>query len=390
MIRHTDFEDPRIVTLNDAAGIRGHLGHEPRSSSDGFCQAYFHQAERPLLREMQSNGIPCAAHILRHLHNADTMQICVRSESRGSLGLLGRHLNKGGGITGIYKDVDDALAQPFLNLAETIRTCWQFAKDSNAPMRKAFIRFAHGEADRGMTRVEYFEIARQMIADLQSFIADLELDLHWLILEPAGTDNEGNGNAWENRKAMQDLADTHDNIHMVGSGYGFELEDKVHYAGPSKILIGELFGQAICDILQAPEASANLTWPRPTSFKIEETSVLINFSEPVSLHKGISDPYCTVDGFSFRQHPDLLKSVEQVDDTSVLVHFDAPLRLKPDDLHYAFLTFSAKRMESEPSRLPIGRGGLARVRAFESRYVEGAMVRTWLPSFSIPMWQTER
>lgn len=383
MIVKDEFADNRIVVLNDGYGHRGRLGQSGGAEATGFVQALADQQQDSQRRKAQSIALPTAAALLRH-SNLALSRVIIRSEAQGSRGLLGQRI--GSRIqTGIYRNADGSVAGPFRNLLSSTRTAITLARAEGDRVSRAFVLFLHGEQDRGLPASVYLTHLNQMIEDLADHTADLNLGIEWLILEPGGTTWQGNGNAWQPRLAMQRLSQIRDDVHVVGSGYGYPLDDGIHYSGGAKALIGEFFGAAIAGRLDP--GGTGLDWalrpPRPAELLRQGHHAAIRFDGDIDLLPTGADPYATHSGFSL--DGSRITAVEQVSANEIRVEVPQSIDWTNSALSYAYLSFSQNRMKFSPSIFPVGRGGLRGARGLRSIIFPQKGISQWLPAFRIDL-----
>lgn len=383
MIVKDEFTDDRIVVLNDGYGHRGRLGQSGGAPATGFVQALADQQSNSQRRKAQSIALPTAAALLRHTRTA-LSRVIIRSEAQGSRGLLGHRV--GNKIqTGIYQNADGAMAGPFRNLVASTRAAITLARAQGDRVSRAFVLFLHGEQDRGLPASVYLTHLNQMIEDLADRTADLDVGIEWFILEPGGTTWQGNGNAWQPRLAMQRLSQLRPDVHVIGSGYGFPLDDGIHYSGGAKALIGEFFGAAIAARLNP--GTTGLDWalrpPRPTELLRDGHHAAIRFDSDIDLLPASADPYATRAGFSLEGTR--ITDIQQIAPDQIRLEVPPTIDWSNSALSYAYLNFSQSRMKFAPSIFPVGRGGLRSARGLRSIVFPQKRISQWLPAFRIDL-----
>lgn len=383
MIVQDEFADNRIVVLNDGYGHRGRLGQIGTGEATGFVQALADQQQDSQRRKAQSIALPTAAAVLRHA-NVPLSRVIIRSEAQGSRGLLGQRI--GNRIqTGIYQEADGSVAGPFRNLVASARAAILLARAKGDRVTRAFVLFLHGEQDRGLSASVYLTHLNQMIEDLADRTADLDVQIEWMILEPGGTTWQGNGNAWQPRLAMQRLSQIRADAHLVGSGYGYPLDDGIHYSGGAKALIGEFFGAAIAARLNP--GSTGLDWalrpPRPSQLLRQGNYAAIRFDGDIDLTPASADPFATHSGFSL--DGSRIATVQQIAADEIRVEVPQSIDWTNSALSYAYLSFSQSRMKYAPSIFPVGRGGLRGAEGLKSIVFPQKRISQWLPAFRIDL-----
>ena len=390
------FDDPRIVTFDDGSAFRGLLGGQRKVPVTALVPAAAASYETKKCRNYQSFQIAAAARVLHEGAPEGLRHLIVRAEGRGGRRFHGIVKNERH-IEGILNNADGTDSQILLNLHESIAIAADLAAQSGAPLRRIIVNFIHGEADRGTPRAIYLQNFQTLMDRVAQQAERLGVPLDWLILDPAGTSSRGSGSNWPCRLAMQDVADAARNVHLIGGGYAYELDDVIHYSSESRALFGEHFGAAIAALLarDAGQPTA-LDWllnaPRPKRAVLSGPHIDLHLdgSEDFQLIAGISDPNLNIDGFDVTLAAKTrVQTVQQTGPRSVRVTLERP----PAGLDRAALTYAYQLIQGKDSRmdsrLPAGRGGWRSERALHSIVLPGRSIHQWVPGFVMPFAQME-
>lgn len=392
------FEDRRISTFADSYGFRGSLGKSQELQNVRIGRAAWVARKSPMTRNYQSFQLAAAARMLREHGDPALRRVLIRSEARGGRPIHGVQTATGDYREGILSNPDGTDSLLLLNALGAVDHAARLARRNSAPLRRVFINFLHGESDRGSDRDAYGEGLRQLIGRIESGLDHLGLPVDWLILDPAGTSSRGSGNDWPCRQAMRDVADARANVHLIGAGYAYPLDDIIHYSSESRALFGEHFGAAAAALLARDAGTdSELGWlldaPRPPRAVITGNSVELHLdgTEDFDLIPGISDGALTVEGFSTSLASRcLVTTAVQTGPRSVRVVLDRePATHDRAALNYAFQILRPDATRT-PSPLPAGRGGWRSVKALDSISLPGRRIHQWVPGFSIPFAEMER
>lgn len=393
------FEDTRIVTFDDGHAFRGFLGAVPKTTASALVPAAAASYESRKCRNYQSFQIAAGARLLREHHDDHLRHVIIRAEGRGGRRFHGITAKNGNHVEGILTNRDGSESQILLNMLRAIRTADDLARQAGAPLRRILVNFIHGEADRGTRRDAYTENFQKLIARVDLEARALGLPVDWLILDPAGTSISGSGNRWPCRLAMRDVADTTANVHLIGAGYAYPLDDTIHYSAESRALFGEHFGAAAAQLLSSSdEKDAGRSWllsaPRVENAVLKDSLVEIHLSgtEEFELVPDISDSNLTIEGFSTTVSSRCsVLAARQTGPQSVEVVLDrAPATTdRRAALTYAFhiVTRTDKRAASP---MPAGRGGWRSIRSIQSIALPDRHVHQWVPGFILPFDQMQR
>ncbi|AUH33392.1 hypothetical protein [Paracoccus tegillarcae] len=391
------FNDPRIVTFDDGNAFRGLLGALPKAPVTALVPAASASYETKKCRDYQSFQIAAAARLFHEGAPEGLRQVIVRAEGRGGRRFHGIVKNERH-IEGILDNADGTDSQILLNMLETIRIAAEMAAGSGAPLRRIIVNFIHGEADRSTPRDFYRKNFEALIARVAELAAQLGVEVDWLILDPAGTASLGSGNNWPCRLAMQEVADAYDNVHLIGGGYGYELDDVIHYSSASRALFGEHFGAAIAALLAGGAGGAADTGWLLSAPRIEravlsgrQVELHLGGDKEFQLVPGISDPNLNCEGFDVTLATRCqIEAVQQTGPRSVRVTLEKP----PIDDHRAALTYAYQIIHGKDNRMdslmPAGRGGWRSVAALESMVLPGRRIHQWVPGFFMPFAEMEQ
>lgn len=392
------FGDPRILSFDDGEAFRGLMGGVPKRRVTRLLNALAAADETVRTRNVQSFQISAAARLLRETGSAAPAAVIVRAEGRGGRRFHGIYARSGQHVEGLLSNVDGSDSRILLNLLEALRVSARLARQQGVPLRRIIVNFLHGEADRNTPREIYREGMERMIARVAAEAEALELPVDWLLLDPAGTGSQGSGNAWPCRLAMRDVADQRANVHLLGAGYAYPLDDAIHYSSPSRALFGEHFGAAAAHLLARDAgAGSDLGWlldaPPPPRAVLNGNRVDLHLdsAEAFELVPAISDAALTVEGFSTTQAA-LCRIIEviQTGPRSVRVMLDGvPANHDQAMLNYAFQIL-APDVTCRSSPLPVGRGGWRSTRALDSISLPGRQIHQWVPGFSLPFARMAR
>lgn len=391
------FGDPRIVTFNDGHGFRGLMGHLPKQAPTELVQAEIAASATKKTAGYQSFQIASAARLLAEGAPKGLRNVIIRGEGRGGRRLHGYVNKKGDHTEGILTNQDGSNSQLLLNLFDALRHAIDLADQKATPLRRVFINFLHGEADRAAERDAYREGLARLIDQVDRTIAGFGLVVDWLILDPAGTAGNGGGNNWPCRLAMADLAAERANVHLIGAGYAYPLDDVIHYGSEARVLFGEHFGAVAAHLLARDEdRDDGMDWlldaPRVGKARLDGVHVTLELD---SLHDfelvtGISDDNLTVEGFSVTTAARCkVVAAAQTGPRSLRVTLNQPpAPHERAELNYAYQVVRGGDIRST-SPLPVGRGGWRSVRALESLVLPGRRIHQWVPGFAIPFSQMQ-
>lgn len=391
------FDDPRIVTFDDGSAFRGLLGARRKTPVTALVPAAAASYETKKCRNYQSFQIAAAARILHEGAPEGLRHLIVRAEGRGGRRFHGMIKNERH-IEGILNNADGTDSQILLNLHDSIAIAADLAARSGAPLRRIIINFIHGEADRGTPAPIYRQNFQLLMARVARQAESLGVPLDWLILDPAGTSSQGSGSNWACRLVMQELARANDNVHLIGGGYAYELDDVIHYSSESRALFGEHFGAAIAALLaREAKVETDLAWlldaPRPERAVLsgQHIDLYLDGPQDFRLVAGISDPNLNVDGFDVTLAAKTrVQTVRQTGPRSVRVTLEHP----PAAPERAALTYAYQLIQGKDprmaSRLPAGRGGWRSERALSSIVLPGRSIHQWVPGFAFPFAQMEQ
>jgi hypothetical protein len=210
--------------------------------------------------------------------------------------------------------------------------------------------------------------------------AKMGVPTFWLLTQPAGTSPAYNGNAWANRAAIHDLADTRENAALVCANYGYSLCDGAHLSPQSKVLIGELVGMQAA-MIDNGQFTSHI---RPESIQADAKYIEIVFRGAPHLEidcDRFPAPSARL-GFRVTGQP-----LGFVCDAKVIGQ--GRLRLECADtlppkftLNYAYATRSANDPVEDTS-FPFGRGCLREKWLGASLVLPGEQLLKWIPAFSI-------
>ncbi|TRW98630.1 hypothetical protein FNJ84_03470 [Paracoccus sp. M683] len=392
------FDDPRIVTFDDGNAFRGLLGAVAKQPPTALVPAAAASYETKKCRDYQSFQIAAAARLLRERGVNAPHRVIVRAEGRGGRRFHGIISKKGQHVEGILNNADGSDSQILLNMFQTIRQAAELAAGQGAPLRRVIVNFLHGEADRSTETAQYRDNLLTLISRTEEVTQAFGLATDWLILDPAGTSITGSGNSWPCRLAMRDVADATANVHLIGAGYGYPLDDVIHYGSEARALFGEHFGLAAAELLARADGGKTddgwlLDAPgiRRAVFHGNAVDLHLDGTRHFELVPGISDPNLTVEGFAATIHSRCrVIAAEQTGPRSVRVTLDGT----PYDNPRAALTYAYQMVHREDARLdtpmPAGRGGWRSVRAMDSMVLPGRRIHQWVPGFSIPFAEMEQ
>jgi len=374
-ISHPLERDTRILTPNDGWGIRGSMGRPQTRPITGFETAFDHS------ENSQSMGIAAAARLLHELRDEPAPHVIVRSGAKGGRRLDGFAHSK----QNHYGLITDHLGQPSILLKSFLNTGRQIveaARNEGIPVSEVFIPFFHGEGDVSLPRAAYADRLRHLIDTVDTCFAEMDLKTTWLLTQPGGTSNEGNGNHWPNRLSLWDVADALENVHLVSANYAYPMEDHSHIGPVGRALIGEQLGRAIAGLMRG--VAPNL--PRPRAWSVFDGVAKINFGKDAELaldRTQFPRPRGT-DGFSLSTGPD-----EQVIDATIDDDGDVSLKLSREVRNRPFVLNYAYRRLPKPERTPtdgypFGRGCLRCGSGVPSLLLPERYLFDWVPAFSLP------
>jgi hypothetical protein len=371
---HPVLDDPRIVLPNDGYGFRGVMGRPRKKVIDGFVPAFGFDPT------CQSSGVAAATRFLHEVNDDTISQVIVRSGAKGGRPLVGR-VHRDRIIEGIFREHDGTAAILLLSMIEDIYQIAAAAIDMGKPIRKIFIPFFHGEADRNTPRDTYIELMMQLMDIIDDAASDIGIPTTWLLTQAAGTAPTHDGNAWENRLGIKDLAELRPNAAFASTNYALPLFDSAHLSAAGKVLAGEQVGRCAARLENGDNAGSVV---KPEIALADGREIHLRFGTPIDTildRSTIPTPLFT-DGFCVAG-----QALDFV--TEVIPTTDGHLRLICADtipencrLTYAFAT-RAKNDPSEDVQYPYGRGCLRRTESVPSLILPEQELHEWIPSFSI-------
>ena len=370
-------ENPSVVVPNDGRGFQGLRGGQRLAPITGFVPSYNPKGK------IQSIGAAMGCSFLEQNGDPEISRVIVRSAARG--GAPFTSIREPDRIReGLYLEPDGRYSPTFECFLEDARQIVAAAEADGSPVRRVYIPFFHGEADRSMARGRYFIALTQMMDDIDGFFADLGIRSTWLLTQAAGTSDGATGGAWPNRLAVVDVAQERPNAHLVAVNYAYELEDKLHLNAESKALIGEAMARrALCiESGKSPRLSQvrdvevfnniiTLRFDSPTGITIDTT----RFDAPEKSALGFM-----VDG----QPGQSVNSVRQLGPKKIEIACALPVS-PTARLNYAYEKRTSIPGYESDRYFPLSRGCLREAWSDASRIVAGAEILSWLPAFSIPL-----
>ncbi|WP_299911805.1 hypothetical protein [uncultured Paracoccus sp.] len=392
------FGDPRIVTFNDGHAFRGLMGKQRPAKAAALLSAEVAGNASMLTRNYQSFQVAAAARLLAGRELGGLRQVVIRSEGRGGRRFDGIINKRGVHQEGILTNVDGGDSQLLRNALDSIHLAAQLSARGGAPLKRVFVNFLHGEADRGNSAETYADGLRRLIDRFALELAQFGLPVDWLILDPAGTSSTGSGNSWPCRLAMREIATARANVHLIGAGYAYPLDDVIHYGSEARVLFGEHFGAAVAHLLARDNGvESDLGWlldaPGPPQAVLKGATVDLHLpgNDDFDLIAGLSDVNLTVEGFStsIAAHCQVT-AASQTGPRSVRLELDKPpAQSERATLNYAYQVVLRQHTRSD-SPMPAGRGGWRSVRALDSLVLPGRRIHQWVPGFSIPFAEMEQ
>ena len=368
--------DPRIVLPNDGFGFRGVMGRNRSKVIDGFVPAYGFDPT------CQSSGVAAATRFVHDVDDTHIAQVIVRSAAKGGRPLIGR-IHKGRVIDGIFREHDGKAAFLMLSMIEDIYQIAATAEEMSAPIHSIYIPFYHGEADRNTPREEYVTLLTQMMDIIDDAAADIGIPTHWILTQASGTAPLHNGNAWENRLGIKDIAENRANAAFASANYALPLFDSAHLDATGKVLAGERVGACAARIENGRAVDPIV---RPVRAVADGDRVHINFRNPIQtiVDRGSLPAPQFTDGFQVTgQSADFVRHATPTSDGHLMIQCAGPV---PADCHinYAF----TRRTQTDPTedvQYPYGRGCLRTTRSTPSLILPDIMVHDWVPAFSMPI-----
>ena len=371
---HPVLDDPRIVLPNDGFGFRGIMGRQRKKAIDGFVPSYGFDPK------CQSSGVATATRFLHDVNDKTIGQVIVRSGAKGGRPLIGR-IQHDRVIEGIFKEHDGTDAILMLSMIEDIYQIAATAADIDLPIRKIYIPFYHGEADRNTPRDTYIELLGKLMDHVDNAAAGIGIPTKWLLTQASGTGPTHTGNAWANRLGIADIAKNRPNAAFANANYALPLFDSSHLSATGKVLAGEQVGRCAAR-LHNGVISPDII--RPLHATPDGNHIHVQFRTPVNTivdRNTIPAPLST-DGFSVDgQAPDFVTEAIPTEDGHLTLICAGPI---PDNcqLNYAF----ARRSHTDPSedvQYAFGRGCLRTPNSITSLILPQMELHDWVPAFSI-------
>ncbi|UWQ99963.1 hypothetical protein K3729_04040 [Rhodobacteraceae bacterium S2214] len=370
----SDFlDDDRVVIPNDGHGFRGTHGRAPKRPMTGFQKAYGRDMR------IQSLALPAAVRYLKHRRDHDIEQVIIRSGAKGGRALLG--VKKGDrDIDGIFRSATGEISFILDSYLSQARDIIDIAARKRRPVSRVMIPFLHGEADKGTPYAVYLAELTAMMDYVDQAFADMDLPVHWLMAQPSGTSPTHAGNAWQNRMAIQDIADTRENASCVIANYGYELADAAHLNARSKVMAGELIGMQAAAI----DNGRYVPHIRPDHVTASDNTITVTFRGAPKLEidrTRFPQPRCNFGFQVMGQAVDFVEAVEVSEDGALRLTCAGPLPAQ-FTLNYAF----ASRTHADPTEdtsYPFGRGCLREAWIGASLVLPGEQLLRWVPGFTI-------
>lgn len=367
-------DDPRIVLPNDGFGFRGVMGRPRTKVIDGFVPSYGFDPK------CQSSGVATAVRFLHDANDADIGQVIVRSGAKGGRPLVGR-IHRDRVIEGIFREHDGTASILMLSMIEDIQQMAAAADEMGQPIHHMFIPFYHGEADRNTPRAEYIALLTQMMDIIDDAAIDLGIPTTWLLTQASGTAPMHNGNAWENRLGIKDIADIRPNAAFANANYAMPLFDSAHLDATGKVLTGEQVGRCAARIHNGQMPTAPIA---PISATTDGCSIHVQLRTPATT---VIDRECVpaprfTDGFEVTgQAADFVQSITPTADGHLTLTCAGPVPAGCQ-LNYAY----SRRSHNDPTEdvlYPFGRGCLRTTQSVASLILPDRELHDWVPAFSI-------
>jgi len=370
-------QNPKVVVPNDGRGFQGWRGRARDAAITGFEPSFNPR------NKIQSIGAAMGCALMDQTADEALAQVIVRSAARGGAPLQSRDKN-GRRTEGIYIDENGAHAPVFRGLIEDVRQIAEAAEAGGAPLKHIYIPFFHGEADRSLERDDYERTLHAMMDDAEAAFAAMGLTCDWLLTQASGTGIGANGNAWENRLCLVDVAAQRENAHLAAANYAYELADSVHLAAESKALVGEALARQVLN-LEAGRAVqlSRLVHTIVTGRQIE---LLFDSRTGLTLDTTQFDEPDAPFGFSVTGQPgQTIRRVEQTGPASIRITCDLPVDSRAAQVNYAFEKREGCANQERINAYPVGRGCLREDWSEASRIVPGRDIHAWVPAFSVAL-----
>lgn len=376
---HPVLDDSRIVLPNDGFGFRGVMGRPRAKVIDGFVPAFGFDPK------CQSSGVAAATRFLHEVDDDQIAQVIVRSGAKGGRPLIGR-IHRDRVIEGIFREHDGTASILMLSMIEDIYQIAAAADEMGQPIHHIYIPFFHGEADRNTPRATYIDLLTQMMDIIDDACADIGIPTTWLLTQASGTAPMHNGNAWENRLGIKDLAVQRDNAVFANANYALPLFDSAHLDATGKVLAGEQIGKCAAQVYRGGVTSAPIT---PVAAIADGSMIRVRFNRVLNAvidRDSIPAPQFT-DGFQITgQDADFVQSVDPTPDGHLTLTCAGPVPANCQ-LNYAY----ARRSHNDPTEdvaYPYGRGCLRTSQSEASLILPDRALHNWVPAFSVPIAQT--
>lgn len=378
-------QDPRVVTLTRGSGLRGEK-YLPDGTRKTTLGEFFHEGKR-LLRDRLGELHPMCAHENRNssiLHAAgacladelDLDHVYVRAAAKGGMRLVGK-ANPKDLISGIYKDHLGQLSPLFTDVIENAETFVAIARARGEALRRVYILFIHGEADRSTPTEAYLAQFTEAKARIDAALRARGLDPHWLVTQTGGTDHRFGGNDWSSRLAARAFQSGGiEDLTFLAALHPYALEDHIHHDARAKALIGELAARAIARL----EGGQPWQTPRVTAWERSGAcDVTLQVATPEPLQIDETHPYENL-GFTVAQNAaNPVRSARLVEGDRIHVAFTHPITTAIR-LGYAY----RRREPGMPvvaRAIAFGGGQIRTGWRAPSRLIEGVTLHKWLPGF---------
>lgn len=367
-------DNPKVVVPNDGRGFQGLRGHQRTRMITGFEPSYRPQAK------IQSIGAAIGCRLLEEMVDPNISQVVVRSAARGGRPLHG-YQNADKTVEGIHLDHDGSRSYVFETFLEDVRQIQRAAHEQGRPLRQVYIPFFHGEADRSLDGRIYHDRLTKMMSEIDAELECLGLDTTWLLTQPAGTTPGHNGNRWQNRLCLDQIARERPNAYLAAANYGYKMADCVHLSAESKALVGEHLALQIARLERGLQ-------PRQTRLAhtiVSGRDIDLIFDSPCGMKIDTAQfPLPdTMLGFSITgQKGQSITQVRQTGPASIRLTCDLPVAGNGVTVDYAYQQWKSRPAEQGKLPYALGRGCLREDWSATSKILFGRRILSWVPAFS--------